>query len=100
LTSWTSGKQHLALDKLDKYHLALDKWLCHRRSNDWRRPPVPTRMQAKGKGIGPYKRQISEAFPRDEREVVARQEPVATVAAIAAVQEATEAATRKSGRPR
>ena len=33
-------------------------------------PPAPTKKQAKGKGKGPHKRQILEAIPRAEREVV------------------------------
>jgi hypothetical protein len=56
-------------------------------------PLAPTKKQAKGKGKGKesYKRQISEAIPRTEREVI--RAPVTA-------QEATQAETRKSTRPR
>jgi hypothetical protein len=54
-------------------------------------PLAPTKKQAKGKGKGPHKRQISEAIPRAEREVI--RAPVTA-------QEATQAETRKSTRPR
>jgi hypothetical protein len=54
-------------------------------------PPVPTKKQAKDKGKGPHKRQISEAIPRAEREI--ERAPVTG-------QDATQAGTRKSARPR
>jgi hypothetical protein len=54
-------------------------------------PPAPTKKQAKGKGKGPHKRQISEAIPRAEREV--ERAPVTA-------QVTTQAETRKSARSR
>src|SRR5271156_3106865 len=80
LASWTSS---IAIDKSNKYHLALDKWLCLGQVGA---APSRTHLNV---GKGQWQRtpqQISEAIPRDEREVVARKEPAASVAAVAAAQ--------------